>query len=47
MASKYVASNFPEQIKESRKKIRDSFKRSHEALQVGENISLKFSVFPT
>ena len=32
--------NFPEQIKESRKKIRDSFKRSHEALQVRENILL-------
>ena len=31
---------FPEQIKESRKKIRDSFKRSHEALQVRENILL-------
>ena len=34
----YNAPNFPEQIKESRKKIRDSFKRSHEALQVRENI---------
>ena len=32
--------DFPEQIKESRKKIRDSFKRSHEALQVRENILL-------
>ena len=32
--------NFSEQIKESRKKIRDSFKRSHEALQVRENILL-------
>ena len=32
--------NFLEQIKESRKKIRDSFKRSHEALQVRENILL-------
>ena len=34
------APNFPEQIKESRKKIRDNFKRSHEALQVRENILL-------
>ena len=34
------APDFPEQIKESRKKIRDSFKRSHEALQVRENILL-------
>ena len=34
----YNAPNFPEQIKESRKNIRDSFKRSHEALQVRENI---------
>ena len=34
------APNFPKQIKESRKKIRDSFKRSHEALQVRENILL-------
>ena len=40
MASKHVAPNFPEQIKESRKKIRDSFKKSHEALQVRENILL-------
>ena len=40
MASRQVATNFPEQIKESRKKIRDSFKRSHEALQVRENILL-------
>ena len=36
----YNVPNFPEQIKESRKKIRDSFKRSHEALQVRENILL-------
>ena len=36
----YNAPNFPEQIKESRKKIRDSFKRSHESLQVRENILL-------
>ena len=36
----YNAPNFPEQIKKSRKKIRDSFKRSHEALQVRENILL-------
>ena len=40
MASRHVAPNFPEQIKENRKKIRDSFKRSHEALQVRENILL-------
>ena len=40
MASRQVVPNFPEQIKESRKKIRDSFKRSHEALQVRENILL-------
>ena len=36
----YNAPNFPERIKESRKKIRDSFKCSHEALQVRENILL-------
>ena len=36
----YKTPNFPEQVKESRKKIRDSFKRSHEALQVRENILL-------
>ena len=40
MASRHVATNFSEQIKESRKMIRDSFKRSHEALQVRENILL-------
>ena len=40
MASRQVTPNFPEQIKESRKKIRDSFKRTHEALQVRENILL-------
>ena len=40
MASRQTTPNFPEQIKESRKKIRDSFKRSHEALQVRENILL-------
>ena len=40
MATAEVRANFPEQIKESRKKIRDSFKRSHEALQVRENILL-------
>ena len=40
MASRQVTLNFPEQINESRKKIRDSFKRSHEALQVRENILL-------
>ncbi|KAI6648961.1 Cell surface protein [Oopsacas minuta] len=31
---------FPEQIKESRRKIRDCFKRSHEALQLRESILL-------
>ena len=36
----YNAPNFLEQIKESRKKIRYCFKRSHEALQVRENILL-------
>ena len=36
----YNAPNFIEQVKESRKNIRDSFKRSHEALQVRENILL-------
>ena len=40
MATAQVKVNFPKQIKESRKKIRDSFKRSHEALQVRENILL-------
>ena len=40
MASKQTTPSFPEQIKESRKKIRDSFKRSHEALHVRENILL-------
>ena len=35
-----MTTDFSEQIKESRKKIRDSFKRSHEALQVRENILL-------
>ena len=40
MATAQVKLNFVEQIKESRKKIRDSFKRSHEALQVRENILL-------
>ena len=40
MATAQVKINFPDQIKESRKKIRDSFKRSHEALQVRENILL-------
>ena len=38
--AQYSAPDFPEQIEESRKKIRDSFKRSHEALQVRENILL-------
>ena len=40
MATAQVKIDFPDQIKESRKKIRDSFKRSHEALQVRENILL-------
>ena len=40
MATAQVKLNFVEQIKESREKIRDSFKRSHEALQVRENILL-------
>ena len=40
MATARVKVNVPEQIKESRKNIRDSFKRSHEALQVRENILL-------
>ena len=40
MATAQVKVNFPEQIEESRKKIRDSFKRSHEALQVREYILL-------
>ena len=40
MATAQVKVNFPEQIKESRKKIRDSFKRLHEDLQMRENILL-------
>ena len=40
MATAQVKVNLPEKIKESRKKIRDSFKRSHEALQARENILL-------
>ena len=40
MATVQVKVNFPKQIEESRKKIRDSFKRSHEALQVREYILL-------
>ena len=40
MATAQVKVNFPEQIKESRKKIRDNFKRLHEDLQVRENILL-------
>ena len=39
-ATAQVKVNFPKQIKESREKIRDRFKRSHEALQVRENILL-------
>ena len=40
MATAQVKVNFPEQIKESRKKIRDNFKRLHEDLQMRENILL-------
>ena len=40
MASRQTTPSFPEQIKETRKKIQNSFKRSHEALQVRENILL-------
>ena len=40
MASRQTTPNFPKQIKETRKKIRDSFNKSHEALQVRENILL-------
>ncbi|KAI6649582.1 Tripartite motif-containing protein 2 isoform X3 [Oopsacas minuta] len=40
MASVSVNRNFIEQVKESRSKIRDCFKRSHEALQLRENILL-------
>ena len=40
MATVQVRVNFHEQIEESRKKIRDNFRRSHEALQVRENILL-------
>ena len=40
MASVEVNINFVEQIKESRKKIRDSFKRSHEALRIRESCLL-------
>ncbi|KAI6660200.1 E3 ubiquitin-protein ligase TRIM71-like [Oopsacas minuta] len=40
MASTDVKLNFPTQIKESRKKIQDCFKRSHEALQLRESILL-------
>ena len=37
MASVQVRTNFTVQIRETRKKIQDSFKRSHEALRVREN----------
>ena len=37
MASNLVGINFPEQIKETRMNIQDSFKRSHEALRVRES----------
>ena len=40
MVTAQVKVNFLEQIKENRNNIRDSFKRSHEALQVRENILL-------
>ena len=40
MATKEVELNFIEQIKETRKKIHDRFKRSHEALQERENFLL-------
>ena len=40
MASTLVVINFPEQIKETRKKIQDSFQRSHEALRVRESTLL-------
>ena len=40
MASRQVTPNFLEQIKESRKKIHDSFNRTHEALQMRESILL-------
>ena len=40
MASRHAATNFLKQMKECRKKIQDSFKRSHEALQEREYILL-------
>ncbi|KAI6657716.1 NHL repeat containing protein [Oopsacas minuta] len=40
MASVEVKINFIEQVKESRRKIRDCFKKSHEALQLRESILL-------
>ena len=40
MATAEVEMNFPEQIKESRRKIRDCFKKSHDALQMREDIIL-------
>ncbi|KAI6649666.1 Cell surface protein [Oopsacas minuta] len=40
MASVEVKRNFIEQVKESRSKIRDCFKKSHEALQLRESILL-------
>ena len=40
MATLLQRVNFPNEIQETRKKIHDSFKRSHEALQVRENILL-------
>ena len=40
MATLLLRVNFPNEIQETRKKIHDSFKRSHEALQVRKNILL-------
>ena len=40
MATAEMKFDFPEQIEECRKNIRDSFKRSHEALQLRENTLL-------
>ncbi|KAI6660203.1 NHL repeat containing protein [Oopsacas minuta] len=43
MATAEVKLNFSTQIKEGRKKIRDCFKRSHEALQLRETIDKKIT----
>ena len=37
MATAHVEFDFPSQVKETRKKIRNTFKRAHEILQVREN----------